>query len=180
MCLNNIHVTSIIKDLPKDRIKHIELKPWRKNQGDYILVTPSSPTVNRFIGETDWLNNTVNYLKVKTSMPIKIRHKPRKKGTSGPHVADVPLSDDLKNASCVVTSCSMVAVDAIIEGIPVYCHPTCPASPVARSIDFFGQPMYSEERLDWLTTLSWHQYTQQEIEQGLFESMFKEMYSALR
>ncbi len=177
ICYSDIHVTGIVPNLPQHRIQHINIKPWKKTQGDYILVAPSSNTVNAFIGESTWEQKTVAWLKTKTDMPIKVRHKPRKGGRSGPAYADVPLADDLKNADCVVTSCSMVSIDAVIEGIPVYCNAKCPAMPVAQTIDKFGQPVFSEQRLDWLTTLSWHQYTQQEIEEGLFESMFGEMYA---
>ena len=180
ICFGDIHVTEIKKDLPHDRIKHIELKPWRKSQGDYILVAPSSVTVNSYIGQRDWEQKTVSWLQTQTDMPIKVRHKPRKNGKSGPAYADIPLAEDLKNAHCVVTSCSMVSVDAIIEGIPVYCHPRCPANPVSQSIENFGTPYYSDQREEWLSTLSWHQYTQQEIENGLFKHMFEQMYDALR
>ena len=180
ICFGDIHVTQIRKNLSHERIKHIEIKPWRKKQGDYILLAPSSITVNSYIGQRDWEQQTVSWLSSQTDMPIKIRHKPRKNGKSGPAYADVPLAEDLKNAHCVVTSCSMVSVDAIIEGIPVYCHPRCPANPVSQSIDKFGEPNYSNDRQDWLATLSWHQYTQKEIENGLFKNMFEQMYDALR
>ena len=91
--------------------------------------------------------------------------------------ADVPLQEDLKNAACVVTSCSMVSVDAIIEGVPVYCHPRCCATPVAQTIENFGKTNFATNRIDWLATLSWHQYTKAEIESGLFAEMFKQMYN---
>ena len=71
----------------------------------------------------------------------------------------------------------MVAIDAVIEGIPVYCHSRCAATPVAQTIENFGNPIFSQDRKDWLSTLSWHQYTQKEIESGMFESMFKQMYN---
>ena len=180
ICFGDIHVTEIIKDLPRDRIQHIDIQPWRKDKGHYILVAPSSITVNSYIGQRDWEQQTVAWLRTKTNMPIKVRHKPRKNGKSGPAYADVPLSEDLKHAHCVVTSCSMVSVDAIIQGIPVYCHARCPARPVSQTIENFGTPFCPDNREDWLATLSWHQYTQKEIESGLFKEMFERMYDALR
>ena len=110
-------------------------------------------------------------------MPIRVRHKPRKKGRSGPAYADVPLIEDLSKASCVVTSCSMVSVDAVIEGVPVYCDPNCCAAPVGQTIENFGKPNYANSRLSWLSTLSYHQYTKSEIKSGLFAEMFKQMYN---
>ena len=178
-CLNGIHVNKIINDLPHDRIKNITIKDWR-TKGEYILIAPSSPTVNRFIGQPNWEHDTIKFLKTMTDMPIKVRHKPRKSGKSGPAYALTPLADDLQNASCVITSCSMVAVDAIIEGIPVYCHALACTHPVAQDIKKYGQPVYAENRKDWLATLSYHQYTSEEIQSGLFAKMFKEMYHVMR
>ena len=172
---SDIHVTHIIPNLPTDRIKHIQLKDW-SDKGEYILVAPSSVTINTFIGQRNWEQDTVEKIKTQTDMPIRIRHKPRKNGKSGPAYADVPLQADLQKSSCVVTSCSMVAIDAIIQGVPVYCHPRCAAFPVAQSIENFGNPVFSDNRQEWLATLSWHQYTQQEITSGLFEEMFTQFY----
>lgn len=172
---SDIHVTHVIPDLPQERIAHIQLKEWR-DKGDYILVAPSSVTVNTFIGQRNWEQETINFLKQKTDMPIKVRHKPRKNGKSGPAYADVSLQEDLEHAACVVTSCSMVSVDAVIEGVPVYCHSRCCATPVAQTIENFGKPNFATNRTDWLATLSWHQYSKKEIQTGLFAEMFKEMY----
>ena len=173
---DGLHVNKIIDNLPKDKIQHINCKDW-KESGDYILVAPSSSTVNTFIGKPKWLEDTINFLKTKTDMPIRVRHKPRKKGRSGPAYADVPLIEDLSKASCVVTSCSMVSVDAVIEGVPVYCDPNCCAAPVGQTIENFGNPNYANNRLSWLSTLSYHQYTKSEIKSGLFAEMFKQMYN---
>ena len=173
---DNIHVTDIVEDLPNERIQHITCKDWR-TQGEYILVAPSSHTVNNFIGRPNWEQDTIKFLEGKTDLPIKVRHKPRKKGKSGPAYADISLAEDLSKAMCVVTSCSMVCVDAIIEGIPVYCDHHCCASPVGQSLQNFGMPNYSNKRLEWLATLSWHQYTNNEIKTGLFENMFARMYA---
>ena len=86
------------------------------------------------------------------------------------------MQEDLEHAACVVTSCSMVSVDAVIEGVPVYCHSRCCATPVAQTIENFGKPNFATNRTDWLATLSWHQYSKKEIQTGLFGEMFKEMY----
>ena len=74
----------------------------------------------------------------------------------------------------------MVAVDAIIEGIPVYCNANGSTYPVAQDIKKYGDPVYSDRRKDWLATLSYHQYTSEEIQDGLFKKMFEEMYNEMR
>ena len=114
-------------------------------------------------------------------MPIKIRYKPRGgAGRSGPAYALVPLADDLAKASCVVTSCSLVGVEAAIEGIPVYSLPRGATWPIAQAVENFGQPNYSEQRKEWLATLSYHQYTHDEIQSGLFKEIMEGMYDEMR
>ena len=78
----------------------------------------------------NWLDDTIKKIKQHTDRPIKVRHKPRGKGTSGPAVADVPLTRDLENAHCCVTSCSISAVESLCEGVPVICHERSFAAPI--------------------------------------------------
>lgn len=171
---NNIHCNQIF-DLPHDRIKHIQIKDW-KQQGEYVLVAPSSPTIHNVIGEPNWLDETIKHIKTQTDMPIKVRHKPRKGGKSGPAYALVPLADDLAGADCVVTSCSMVAVEALIEGIPVYSHDRSATSLMSKRSNEYGKHFRPNNRSDWLATLSYHQFTGEEFSNGLFENIFKELY----
>ena len=175
-CLNNVHCNQVF-DLPNDRSKHIELKEWR-HDGEYILIAPSSDTIHRYLGKTTWTQETVAKLKQITDLPIKIRSKPRKKGTSGPHVADTPLSEDFSKAKYVITSCSMVGVEAVIEGIPTFCEPEAGCAPVANT-DIFSLVPKFDDRQQWLNTLSYHQWTTSEIQSGQFESTFKNIYRDL-
>ena len=170
----NIHCNQI-HDVPHDRIKQIDIKEWR-TQGEYVLVAPSSPTLHSFIGQQNWIDETVAFLKTQTDMPIKIRHKPRKGGKSGPAYALVPLADDLAGADCVVTSCSMVAVDAVIEGIPVYSHELSATNLVSNRLESFGNHLRPDNREQWLASLSYHQFTGDEFANGMFASVFKELY----
>jgi len=86
------------------------------------LVCPSSDGVNAYLDQPNWTTETIEQIKRYTDRPIKIRNKPRGRGTSGPSEAKVPLSEDLKDAWCLVTSCSIAAVEAMCEGVPVFCH----------------------------------------------------------
>lgn len=179
-CVNNIHCNNVF-DLPNDRSKHIELKDWRVD-GEYILVAPSSSGIHNIIGQPEWLKKTLNRL-LSTDLPVKVRYKPRKNGTSGPHVADIPLIDDLRNAKYVVTSCSIVGVEAIIEGIPTFCEPQSACAPVAgswitsesKSGSFSLVPAYPDRQM-WLNTLSYHQWTSSEFSSGRFASEFGQLY----
>ena len=176
----DIHVTKIHEGLPHDRIKNISIKDWR-TKGEYILLAPSSDSINGFVGRQNWERETIELLKTKTDMPIKIRYKPRGgAGRSGPAYALVPLADDLAKASCVVTSCSLVGVEAAIEGIPVYSLPRGATWPIAQAVENFGQPNYSEQRKEWLATLGYHQYTHDEIQSGLFKEVMEGLYNEMR
>lgn len=172
-CINGIHCNKIL-DLPNDRCKNITLKEWR-DQGEYILVAPSSATVHRFINKANWTQDTVAKLKKLTDIPIKIREKPRKNGTSGPHVADVPLAEDLSNARYVVTSCSVVGVEAVIQGIPTFCEPESACAPVSNTDIFSLEPVMSD-RQKWLNTLSYHQWTPSEIQNGELKNFIQYVY----
>jgi len=171
---NNIHCNKI-HDVPHDRIQNIQLKDWR-HKGEYILIAPSSQTIHNVIGEINWLNDTVRFLENKIDMPVKIRHKPRKGGKSGPAYALVPLADDLAGADCVITSCSMVAVEAIIQGIPVYSHDRSATNLVSNRLENFGTHARPNNRAQWLASLSYHQFTGDEFSNGMFASVFKDLY----
>lgn len=173
ICVNNIHVNKTF-DLPSDRSHAIQLREWR-DHGEYILVAPSSDTIHRYIGKPNWLNDTVEKLKSLTDLPMKVRPKPRKKGTSGPHVADVPLSEDFINAKYVITSCSVVGVESVIAGIPTFCEPQAACAPVANTDIFSLKPMFPD-RQQWINTLSYHQWTPIEIAQGKFLEIYKNLY----
>lgn len=173
VCVNNVHVNHVF-DLPNDRSKHIQLKEW-KTSGEYVLVVPSSPTIHRFISKPNWLDQTLNRLKHITDLPIKVRNKPRRNGTSGPHVADVPLNDDLAQAKFVETSCSLVGVESVIQGIPTWSEPQAGCAPVSNTDLSTLEPVFPD-RQQWLNTLSYHQWTAEELSGSLFVDTMKNLY----
>lgn len=172
-CVNNIHCNNVF-NLPNDRCKHIELKEWTTD-GEYILVAPSSSGIHNLLGTPNWTKETVAKLQTLTDLPIKIRNKPRKNGTSGPHVADVHLQEDFSKAKFVVTSCSIVGVESVIAGIPTFCEPQAACAPVSNTDIFSLEPKYPDRQM-WLNTLSYHQWTPREIDSGRFASEFKQLY----
>ena len=70
----------------------------------------------------------------------------------------------------------MVAVDALIDGIPVYSHELSATSTVSKHPKDFGEHFRPTNRTEWLATLSYHQYTSDEFASGLFKDIFKELY----
>ena len=121
-CYQGLHDNRKL-DVPSDRFEEwkLNIEPWR-NDGEHILVCPSSETMTFFMhggNVQEWVEKTTNEIKQYTKRPIKVRYKPRKSGTSGPHVADVPISSDLDSCHAVVVSGSITAIDALAAGLPV-------------------------------------------------------------
>ena len=135
-------------------------------KGSYVLVCPSSDSINNYLDRPNWTEETVAQIKRYTDRPIKLRHKPRGRGTSGPSEAKVPLSEDLKDAWCVVTSCSIVAVEAQCMGIPVMCDEKSFAKEIGgQELADIENPFFvgCEE---WLYSLAYQQFTPEEIANG--------------
>jgi hypothetical protein len=167
-----------IKDYPSDRFKKLNVKvnDYRKT-GNHILVCPSSSTIERFYNEPNWLSNTVNNLKQYTDRPIKIRHKPRANGTSGPAVAKFKFEDDVKNAWAVVSLVSIAGVEAACLGIPVFCHSSSPCAALGNiDLSIIETPNLSD-RAHWLNTLAYYQYTENELKRGMHKVIYDSFLS---
>ena len=172
---NGIHPTKVTSR-PTDRFEkwNIDIKDWDK-QGEEILVCPSSNTMSYWCTsqhERVWTQQTIAELSKHTDRPIRVRSKPRTEKTSGP-VAQKELGlpsvqEDIQNAFAVVTSVSLVAVEAITNGIPVFCHPFSFASPISSvDISEIENPIYSSKRLEWLSHLAYCQFTERETSNGI-------------
>jgi hypothetical protein len=166
ICKNAIHV-EYIKGCKSDRFEKFGLKIKAPNfKGKNILVCPSSAGIHKYLERPNWTNETIEQIKRYTDRPIRLRHKPRGRGTSGPSEAKVPLSEDLKEAWCVVTSCSIVAVEAICEGIPVFCDNKSFAVDVGNvELSDIENPYYGGPE-PWLYSLAYQQFTPDEFENG--------------
>ena len=173
---NQIHAR-YWRGCPSDRFNkfNLKIKTRDKNQGEYILICPSSTGIHKYLKKADWLNDTIKEIKKYTDRPIKIREKPRKAGTSGPAVADIPLEKDLENAWACVTSCSISAVAAALEGVPVFSDPKSFAwSMSSASLSEIEDPLYLNPT-QWLYSLAYQQFTPQEFANGTAVSILKEI-----
>ena len=166
ICKNKIHA-SFFEDCKSDRFDkfNIKIKAPTLN-GKHILVCPSSPGIHAYLGTPDWTSDTVEQLKRYTDRPIKVREKPRGRGTSGPSEAIVPLSEDLKDAWACVTSCSISAIEAVCMGKPVYCHEKSFASDIGNlHLADIETPVYADPE-PWLYSLAYQQFTPEEFSNG--------------
>jgi hypothetical protein len=120
-------------NVPGDRFEswNVEIKPWQTG-GDFILLCPSSDTMTRYfygVNQKKWLQDTYNEIRKYTNMPIRVRYKPRKNGRSGPQVETVSMQEDLAGCHALVTSASLTAIDALLEGVPVFSNcKQCPSA----------------------------------------------------
>lgn len=168
---NAIHC-NWIQDRPADRFEKFDVpvSPWRSD-GDHILICPSSQNLELLFNQHLWIQRTIDELRKYTKRPIKVRHKPRANGRSGPMVATTPLADDLRDAWAVVTLCSVVGVEAATMGIPVFCHDSSPCAPIGNlSLASIEDPLMLN-RESWLSNLAYYQYTEAEMRDGLHKEI---------
>lgn len=159
-------------NVPSDRFDKwdIKIKPWTNN-GEYILLCPSSETMTQFMHKCSverWLEVTTNEIKKHTNKPIKVRLKPRKNGTSGPSVATIPIEKELENAHAVVVSASLTAIDSLINGVPVFStHHYSPASWVSNwHLENIDNPIKGD-REQLFYNLAYKQYSIKEMREGI-------------
>jgi hypothetical protein len=148
-----------IYDVPDDRWKFLRLdhciKPWNKN-GKHIVVISTMREYFDLWDDWSWIERTIATLKQHTDRPIVVRD----------HQTKVPLYDEIKDAHCLVTHGSIAAVEAVVMGCPVFVGPDSAGSLVGET-DFarIDSPRYPE-RMPWLRSLAYCQYTEQELVDG--------------
>ena len=180
-----IHTNKFITTTPDRRnilIKQgidAEFKGWKDN-GEYILLCPSSPMVCYYINnltQEDWLKQVGEEIRKHTDRPIKMRNKPRPSN----EFWGTDIKDDLKNAWCVVTNMSLAAIDGVLNMTPAFTHQKHVASLITGQHELVERP-YKPEREkveEWLNMVANHQFTIQEIEDGLAFDILKEQYQSV-
>ena len=160
------------EDSPDDRVRllGVELKPWRK--GEYVVLCGQVPW-DASVENSDhptWLVAAAERIQSYSQRPIKFRPHPlaRLPAIPGTELSLVPLAEDLKNAHCVVTYNSNSAVEALIDGVPVFAHDQGSmcwqiANKSLISVDVPNKP----DRTQWLNDLSFCQWTLKEMRDGL-------------
>lgn len=142
----------------------IRIKPWQ-TKGRHILVCPPGIVFGRLAGfdSEAWMTNALAALQRHTERPVKVREKPR-----GMQSRNVPLADDLADCWAVVTHSSNVAVEAAIQGVPVFCTDPCAASIMgASNLSEIERPVYPDGRYEWASVLANNQWTLEEFRSGL-------------
>ena len=142
----------------------IKLKPWQTN-GKYILVCPPGELFSQLIGfDTHyWAGNVISTLKLHTDRRIKVRWKPY-----GDDITKVPSFQSLlKDAYALVTYMSNTAVEALIEGVPIFIDGPSAVKDLGTSDLFRIEYPFIPERAVRLAALSAQQWTIEEMRDGL-------------
>ena len=181
-----IHTNKFSATTPDRRNKLIkqgidaEFKGWKDN-GEYILLCPSSPMVCYYINnltQEDWLKQVGEEIRKHTDRPIKMRNKPRPSN----EFWGTDIKDDLKNAWCVVTNMSLAAIDGVLNMTPAFTHQKHVASlKTGQKIEEVERPFKPEREKveEWLNMVANHQFTIQEIEDGLAFDILKAQYQSV-
>ncbi len=102
-------------------------------------------------------------IKCFTDRPIVVRKKGSSEG----------LQEQLAKAWCVVTHASMVAVDAVMAGVPVVVTGPSIAKPMATEMRYIETPVFPE-REPWFRSLAYAQFSQKDMRRGIVKPLLDE------
>ena len=120
-----------------------------------MIIAPSNFQID-YHNISSWVDDTIKTLKQYTDRRIKVRWKNDKR----------PLKEDIQGAYAVVAHNSAVVVEAIMNGVPVFCDKMNMGVPIGLT-DFskIEQPI-KPGRLNWIYSLLANQFTMTEIRNG--------------
>lgn len=145
--LSDIHQTGLVSR-PLTRLP--KLHPWKR--GKHVLVFPPSDTIAKTFGAQSWAAETVETLKRHTDRPVIVKRK-----------QDGDLDSFLQDCHAVVGYATVASTDAVIRGIPAFCGPHCPATPIGlQDLSQIENPIYPD-RAEWLRSLGSSQFNVSEF-----------------
>ena len=151
-----------------EKYKPIEFESWKF--GTYILICPPTKAICRLYHTTEekWLNDTLETLKKYTDREIRIR----KKGDT------TPLVEQLKNSWAMVTMQSTAAIEAVLNGVPVFCDEVSQANVIGENdLSKIERPYYADRDIieNWIDSLLSCQFTMEEIKNGVAHEVVKRL-----
>lgn len=185
----NWHCNFNISDRPSDRyemFKSQELMDWKKNSQGHILICPPSFYIQVFNNQFNWLNNTISILKKFTKKKILIREKKDteqlfkmagiKYQKFSEEYSTESLEKDITNSFCIVTYNSMVAIEALIRGIPVFTNSKFSVAYNMSNNNFeeIEYPFFPNNRQEFLNHLAYSQFTIEEMQSGKAYEILKD------
>lgn len=153
----------------------IQVKSWRPYGDGHILLAGMGRKA-AVIAEGQELGaferEAIAEIRKYSDRPIVYRPKPSC-AYSGPiegtifSSKDQPLVQVLRGCHAVVTHHSNVAVDALVEGIPVFARKGVAAPMSAPDLSHIEDPYYPDDRRQWVNDVAWTQFSVQEMGMGL-------------
>lgn len=168
----HFHTTKLL-DVPDDRVALTgkSLGDWKTGGKHIVLIEPSERicsvlyNVKGVAGTPkDWLRKAEHILRKSTDRPIVVKKK------SG------SLIEVLKGAHALVSLSSVAEVEAALHGIPVFTSEDSPAAPISeKDLSKIETPIYPE-REGWLRSLSYANFSIDDIKSGRLYSILKNLY----
>lgn len=142
-------------------IQHGPLK-WRGGTGKNILILPPSPPYMDTFGARDFLNFCAHNINKYTDKNLVVRAKPAKGKLAR------PWDEQLKDAYCVVTWGSALALDAMNKGVPTISLGWCPAKGASFNLEDLETDKLTQEpnREAVLNNLTWSSFEREELPQA--------------
>ncbi len=163
---------------PADRVESLHIKLKNRRQGSRIIVAAPDDKPCRFYGidREQWIQDTVTKIKQHTDRPVIVRERAARRSD---RVLVDPLSQVLQDdVHALVTFNSNAAVEAVIEGVPVFVlAPAHAAAPVGnRDLAQIEDPFWApaDQRFEWLCHLAYCQYSVKELRNGTAFRMMNE------
>lgn len=145
-----VHLTHQL-DRPADRMGGAEIRPWRADGRFVVVIPPSKYQMAIFPDAAGWVEG----LKLDTDREVRVKWD-----------KEAPFAAYLEGAWAVVSYGSVAAVKAAMWGYPVLSGPLCPATPI--SCESLERPVL-KDRLPWLRSLSYAQWTMDEVQRMNFD-----------
>lgn len=170
---NNLHHSSLL-NVPVDRLGCFKEFPkvWRNDGHKILIIEPGKFSASTFnVNIEQWKKDTLSELRKYTDKPIVFREKFSKKVRTN-------LYRELLNEDyyCVVNINSNAATESIWAGIPVITLSRHITNSVSKSNISDINDLYRPHLGNWLCTLSYSQFTYEEIVNGTAGKIVKKYH----
>ena len=182
----NGHAQTTLKDVPADRYEKYfkkEIKPWNKSGKDILFVPPTF-AIEDFFNIKDWITKTLETLHKYTDRYVDVREKPYNPMiTKGPHGETIKVDRPTDNKGpidwsryhAVVTFNSNTAIEALHNGVPVFCDSRASAAtPISENnLEKIETPKYGD-RMSLFSSLAYSCWNIEEMSNGTAWKMLNE------